>query len=100
MVSNIIGQGKSEEVLPLIRRIAKVSLLCASTIFILLNLWPRLFLAFYGQGDALIHDAIPVLRIVSVALLLMAVGAIWLNAVTGTGNTKVNLVIESITITL
>jgi MATE family multidrug resistance protein len=100
MVSNIIGQGKSEEVLPLIRRIAKVSLLCASTIFILLNLWPRLFLAFYGQGDAFIHDAIPVLRIVSVALLLMAVGAIWLNAVTGTGNTKVNLVIESITITL
>lgn len=100
MVSNIIGQGKTGEVIPLIRRIVKVSLLCASIIFVLLNLWPGWFLSFYGQGEAFIDDAIPVLRIVSVALLLMAFGTIWLNAVTGTGNTKVNLAIESLTITV
>lgn len=100
MVSNIIGQGREEEVLPLIRRIVKISLFCSSIIVILINLFPALFLSFYGQGDEFITEAVPVVRIVSVALLMMAIGAVWLNAVTGSGNTVVNLTIEIITITL
>jgi multidrug resistance protein, MATE family len=100
MVSNIIGQGKQEEVMPLIGRIVKISLLCAFVTFAIINIWPRMFLSFYGQGEPFIQDALPVLRIVSVALLMMAFGSIWLNAVTGTGNTKVNLAIESVTITI
>ncbi len=55
---------------------------------------------FYGQGEVFIDDAVPVVRVVSVALLLMSFGTIWLNAVTGTGNTRVNLIIESITIVI
>jgi multidrug resistance protein, MATE family len=98
MVSNIIGQGKSEEVMPLIKRVVKLSVGISAILFLLLNLFPVLFLSFYGQGDGFISEAIPVLRIVSVALLMMSFGTIWLNAVTGTGNTKVNLVIELITI--
>lgn len=98
MVSNIIGQGKEEEVMPLIKRIVKVSLSISSVMFIFLNIWPELFLSLYSQSDGFIADAIPVIRIVSVALLMMSFGTIWLNAVTGTGNTKVNLLIELITI--
>lgn len=98
MVSNIIGQGKSEEVLPLIRRVVKLSVGISLVLFLLLNLFPVLFLSFYGQGDAFIIEAIPVLRIVSVALLMMSFGTIWLNAVTGTGNTNINLAIETVTI--
>lgn len=100
MVSNIIGQGREEEVLPLIRRIVKISLSCSLIIVILINLFPALFLSFYGQGDEFIAEAVPVVRIVSVALLMMAIGPVWLNAVTGSGNTVVNLTIEIITITL
>lgn len=100
MVSNIIGQGRQEEVLPLIRRIVKISVLCSSVIVILLNVFPSFFVSFYGQGDEFISEAVPVVRIVSVALLMMACGAVWLNAVTGSGNTTVNLTIEIITITL
>lgn len=98
MVSNIIGQGKSEEVLPLIRRVVKLSVGISLFLFLLLNLFPVLFLSFYGQGDTFISEAIPVLRIVSVALLMMSFGTIWLNAVTGTGNTNINLAIETVTI--
>jgi MATE family multidrug resistance protein len=98
MVSNIIGQGRTEEVLPLIRRISGISFAISLVIFICLNLVPHWFLSFYGQGDDFIRDAIPVVRIVSIALLLMSVGTVWLNAVTGTGNTVVNLRIEFITI--
>ena len=100
MVSNILGQEREDEVLPLIRRIVKMSFLCAVVIFAVINTWPRLFLSFYGQGEEFIAEAIPVLRIVSFALLLMAFGTIWLNAVTGTGNTRINLAIEAITIVL
>jgi multidrug resistance protein, MATE family len=39
-------------------------------------------------------------RVVSVALLMMSVSTVWLNAVTGTGNTVVNLTIEFITIVI
>lgn len=100
MVSNIIGQGRKEEVLPLIRRIVKISFSISLFIFIVLNIVPEWFLSFYGQGDAFIAEAIPVVRIVSLALLMMSFGTVWLNAVTGTGNTQVNLIIELITIVI
>jgi putative MATE family efflux protein len=98
MVSNIIGQGREEEVMGMVRRIVKVSFGISLVMFILLNIWPEWFLSFYGQSDDFIRDAIPVVRVVSVALLFMAFGPVWLNAVTGTGNTTVNLMIEMITL--
>lgn len=98
MVSNVIGQGKSEEVLPLIRRVVRLSFGICFGIFLVLNLIPEAFLAFYSQGDEFIAEAVPIVRIVSVALLMMSFGTIWLNAVTGTGNSRVNLMIELVTI--
>lgn len=98
MVSNIIGQGRTEEVLPLIRKVVRLSVGISILLFVLINVFPMFFLSFYGQDDAFILEAIPVVRIVSVALVMMSFGTIWLNAVTGTGNSKVNLMIELVTI--
>ncbi len=98
MVSNIIGQGKSDQVLPLIRKVVTLSFLISLVIVAALNIWPEWFLSFYSRGPEFIADGIPVVRIVSVALLMMSVGTVWLNAVTGTGNTLVNLRIEFITL--
>jgi Na+-driven multidrug efflux pump len=100
MVSNIIGQGREEEVIPLIRKIVKVSMLFSAGIIIILNIHPAGYLSIFGQGPAFVAEAIPVLRIVSVALLMMSFGTIWLNAVTGTGNTLINLMIEIITLVI
>lgn len=100
MVSNIIGQGKINEVMPLIKRIAGLSFMISAFVFVILNLFPTWFLSFYDQGDEFITAAIPVIRIVSVALLLMSFSTVWLNAVTGTGNTVVNLSIELVTIVI
>jgi len=94
MVSNIIGQKMHNKVIPLIKKIMLLSLLFAGFVFLLINIFPVVFLSFYGQGSTFIQHGIPVLRIVSTALLLMSVSTIWLNAVTGTGSTQVNLVIE------
>jgi len=100
MVSNIIGQGRQDEVIPLINRIARISFCISAFIFVQLTIWPELFLSFYGQGAEFINDGIPVVRVVSIALLMMSISTVWLNAVTGTGNTVVNLTIEFITIVI
>ena len=100
MVSNIIGQGRTDEVLPLIKRIARISFMFATVSFLVLNIWPEWFLSFYSRGEDFISMGTPVIRVVSSALLLMSVGTVWLNAVTGTGNTRVNLFIEFVTIVL
>lgn len=98
MVSNIIGQGREDDVMPLVGRIVRCSLSIALLLFLMLNVVPELFLSFYGQGEEFISEAIPVVRVVSVGLVLMSFGPVWLNAVTGTGMTTVNLSIELITL--
>lgn len=98
MVSNIIGQGREDEVMGVVMRIVRCSFSISLLLFALLNFWPEWFLSFYGQDEEFILEAIPVVRVVSIALLLMSIGPVWLNAVTGTGNTTVNLWIELITL--
>lgn len=100
LVSNIIGQGRQNEVVPLIHRITKISFSISLVIFLMLNTKPEWFLLFYSQGEEFIQEAVPVVRIVSVALLMMSFSTVWLNAVTGTGNTLVNLFIELVTIVI
>lgn len=99
MVSNIIGQGLQDKVVFLVKKIAKLSVMFAAAVCIILNLFPRFFLQAYGQDSSFIEAAIPVVRVVSVAVMIMSVAVVWLNAVTGTGKTKVNLLIETLAIT-
>lgn len=98
MVSNIIGQGKQDDVMMLVKKIIRLSTGFAIVVCLILNLFPRLFLSIYGQDEAFIEAAIPVMRVVASALVMMSFSTVWLNAVTGTGSTKVNLQIEAITI--
>ena len=100
MVSNIIGQGLENRVMELLQKIIHLSVGFAVSVCILLNIFPSLFLSIYGQGDDFIQSAIPVLRVVSTALVFMSFSVVWLNAVVGTGNTKMNLLIETMAIIL
>jgi putative MATE family efflux protein len=98
MVSNIIGQGKKELVIPLIQKIMFLSLLFTGILCIVINIFPDLFLGLFSTDKSFIADAVPVIRIVTVGLLAMSVATVWLNAVTGTGNTRMNLLIEIVAI--
>jgi MATE family multidrug resistance protein len=99
MVSNVIGQNLQHKVPELIHRIMYWSVGFALLVCVFLNVFPHLFLSIYGQGEDFINAAIPVLRIVSSALVLMSVSVVWMNAVTGTGNSKMNLLSETAAIT-
>ncbi len=100
MVSNVIGQGRQEEVLPLIRKIVRLGVLVALVVCLILNTIPHLFFSIYGQGEDFIRGAIPVMHIVSIALIMQPVATVWLNAVVGTGNSRINLYTEMMAITL
>ena len=100
MVSNLIGQGRQQEVWGLLKKLIRISTGTVSIILLILNLAPRLFLSIYGQDNAFVEAAIPVLRIVSLAMLLHSVSVIFLFAVTGSGNTRVTLMIEILAVIL
>jgi Na+-driven multidrug efflux pump len=74
------------------------SLCFASLVCCILNLFPHAFLSIYGQGEDFIAAGIPVLRVVSLALVLMSVSVVWMNAVTGSGNSSMNLATEFVAI--
>jgi len=94
MVSNIIGQGKQREVMRIIFKICKLSLFYAIILCTILLLFSREFLSIYSKDPDLITFAIPSLRVIMVATLIMSISTVMFNGVVGTGNTLVNLTME------
>jgi multidrug resistance protein, MATE family len=94
MVSNIIGQGRQDQVDVLISKILRLSFSSALVMAILINLFPAFLLSLYGQSGEFVEQAIPVARVLSVAILQMSFAVVYLNAVTGSGNSRVSLLIE------
>ena len=100
MVANVIGQGKQHLVMTLIHRIQWLSMGIMFIFFLALQLMPGTFLALVRDDPDFIKLGIPVLRVVATALLLMSFSTVWMNSVTGTGNSKITLGIELITLSL
>ncbi|HTM90970.1 MAG TPA: MATE family efflux transporter, partial [Flavisolibacter sp.] len=95
MVSNVIGQGKREEVVGLVWKISKLSLGLAVVVCVLLNLFPNIYLSLFRPNDfAFVHEGVPVLRLIGFVTLFLSIGTVWLNAVTGTGNSRVTFLVE------
>jgi len=100
MVSNVIGQGEYGQVMPLIRKIQTLSMSTMIVLVLIIQLIPGTLLAFVRTDADFIAQGIPALRVVGCALLLMSFSTVWINSVTGTGNTRATLAIELITIVL
>ena len=98
MVSNLMGQKREEKVLEAITRIMILSISFCTVMCLIVNVFPQAFFGLFGQSDDFVQQGIPVLRVVSVGLLFMSIANIWLNGVTGTAKTKVNLAIEIVAI--
>jgi MATE family multidrug resistance protein len=96
MVSNIIGQGRSGEVLSLIRRIAGISFTISLGICTILLVFSDAFISLYRPDPAIIEFARPSLRVIVSATLIMSIATVLFNGVVGTGNTLINLTIEVI----
>lgn len=100
MVSNIIGQGKKDDVELVVRKIVKLCSGLVLIIVIIINIFPQQLLSIFGQDEAFILAGVPIVRVVTLAMLMMSFSVIWLNAVTGTGNSRMTFLIELTTIIL
>ncbi len=98
LVSNIIGQGKSEEVIPLIKKVLLISLL-TTVVIIQVNLFfPVEIASFFTHEAHLVEATRPLLRVISLALVAFAFGMVLFSGLSGTGKTLVALRIELISI--
>lgn len=98
MVSNLLGQGQSEEVIPLIKKIILVSFSVAFVLGIAIFLFPSWFLSLMTNDIGLVETGAVSMRIVVMATWMLSVSTICFHGVVGTGNTKMNMVFEIIAI--
>ena len=94
LVSNIIGQGRINEVILLVKRVALLCLVCTAILMPLNILFPEEIISIYSNDMTLVKDAIPVLYVITGAMLLFSIAFISFAAVTGTGKTLITLAIE------
>lgn len=94
IISNLIGQGRQEEIFAIIKKMVIISVSGMSVLVIILNLFPNLFLGLFGQSGDFVNIGLGTLRIVSAAMIILCVGVIWLNAVVATGKTNIVFWIE------
>ena len=98
LVSNTIGAGRKDEVMSLLWRISRMSLLVTIILVIPAALFPGLVLSVYSSNADLINAAVPSLYVILGALPMIAVSSIFFNAVSGSGNTRAALVVEVVTL--
>ena len=98
LVSNLIGAGRKEEVLPFIKRITGIALVIVIPMILITLAMPQLIARIYTDDILLIAASIPVLRVISVATLFCAISNIIFSGVSGTGNTRTAFFIEFLTL--
>lgn len=98
LVSNLIGQGRKEEVMSLVLKVVRLCTLGVLFIVTLGTIFPGIALKIYTNDPELISASLPALYVVNVAALFLAVGFVFFSAVSGTGKTHISFLIELIVI--
>jgi len=96
LVSNIIGEGHPEGVVPIIRR---VLILCTVTMLPLLAvfaIFPHWIIGLFTDIPSLIQGGVPTLWVMCAAMLLTLPWNVYLQSVAGTGNTRVCLRFDAV----
>ncbi|MFN3557406.1 MAG: MATE family efflux transporter, partial [Bacteroidales bacterium] len=98
LVSNTLGRGATQLVIPVIRRVLYIGLII--NLFLVLFLWifPQPLVAFYTDDPHLIEATLPLLRVVAFALIAFAIGMILFSGLSGTGKTLLALKLEVLSI--
>ena len=100
MVSNTIGAGKSELVIPLVKKVTLIAIVCSIIVMIIPLIMPDIITSFYTNDSEVIKATIPLIYVVCAALLAFSVSMIFFSALSGTGKTMTALRIEIICIFL
>ncbi len=98
LVSNLLGQHRPELLRKLIVRIVLLSLGCSTAVLLINLLAPTLLLNIFTDDSGLVEGAIPVVYMLSLCILFFSVAMNLLASVSGTGATRMALLIEVTTL--
>jgi len=98
LVSNAIGAKQSHYVFPIIKKVALLGLITSIIAYIPIIISAKGIMAIYTNNAELIEIGFKSLYIVGIATIFSAVGGIIFSSVSATGNTKIALFLETITL--
>lgn len=98
LVSNLIGEGKSDKVTGVIRKVATMNFVLIGVLVGIAAIIPGLIVRIYTNDLSLINDTVPVLYVIIITLFFFSYSSILFNGVSGTARTEIALLIEVITI--
>ena len=100
LVSNSIGEGRGDVVPSIVRKMVCVSA-CTALIFVIpLWIFPSQMLSIFTTDKDLIAISVPALRIVAGAILCFSVSVVPFNAISGTGKTRMAMIMELISLAI
>ncbi len=100
IVSNAIGAGFANQVMPIIRKILIFTVGSMLVIAVLASFFPRFMISIYTNDPVLINASVASYYIILGAVMFFSVMIVMFNGVLGTGNTRSGLALEMITLSL
>lgn len=102
LVGNTIGMGNAKGVLPLIKKIALLNLGIVVVMMFVTLIAPEFWISFISPQDqvSLIKDTVPSLIVLLFSLPISALSIVAFNSISGTGNTRIALILEMITMAI
>ncbi len=94
LVSNLIGAGKTEAVLPTIRQHIRLCYVFVLVPALLFALFPQTVISIYTNIPEIQTGAVDSLRVLCTAYLIYVPGIIYFQSVSGTGNTRMGFLLE------
>lgn len=98
LVTNLMGAGKSGEVMKLCTRIIKMSGLTMLPFVMFVVIFPELSLRLYSDDAGLISAAVPSLLVMMSAMVFAVPAYVYFLAIAGTGNTRAAMLVELVTL--
>ena len=96
MVSNLIGQQKSQQIILLIRRTIILSYAIVFPMLIITLLYPEVVLSIFTTDVEMVTGSVNSLIVVALAILIAVPGEAFYSTIAGTGDTKAILTIQII----
>ena len=98
LVSNFIGQGNEDSVMPMIHRVMKLTFLILVPVILLIATFSYNVLNIFTDDAALIRHAQGALYVLLSSYVFSVSAQLCLHAVSGSGNTKAALAMESVSL--
>lgn len=98
LVSYKMGSKSFSEIIPLVKKIIGLSIITVVILVFITDIFSHYIIRIYTNNPVLIKACYPVLVVVSISSILVTVAIILFNIVSGSGKTKVCLIIEFVVI--